>query len=44
MKNRDKRQKRKRDMLKDYIKSRLKNLKPKTSKSPVSNHQSGRKE
>ncbi|MGP1907133.1 hypothetical protein ACTSEZ_03120 [Metabacillus sp. JX24] len=42
MKNRDKRLKRKRDMIKDYIKSRLKNLKPKANKSPVSNHQSNK--
>ncbi len=42
MKNRDKRLKRKRDMIKDYIKSRLKNLKPKANKSPVSNHQTNK--
>lgn len=37
MKLRDKNRKKKRDILKDYIKNKLKNLKPKSSKSPVSN-------
>ncbi|WP_263575984.1 hypothetical protein [Metabacillus arenae] len=38
MKNRDKRKKRKRDILKDYLKNKLKPLRPKEGKSPVSNH------
>ncbi|KYD05931.1 hypothetical protein B4102_3104 [Heyndrickxia sporothermodurans] len=37
MKNRDKRRKRKRDFLKNYLKDRFKNWKPNTDKSPVSN-------
>ncbi|MGM7722810.1 hypothetical protein [uncultured Metabacillus sp.] len=38
MRNRHKRQKRKRDLVKDYLKNKLKNLLPKPNKNPVSNH------
>jgi len=37
MKNRDKRRKKKRDFLKDYLKKKLGNWKPGLSKEPTSN-------
>ncbi|WP_211186295.1 hypothetical protein, partial [Priestia megaterium] len=37
IKNRDKRRKRKRGALKDYLKNKLGQLKPKPNKGPVSN-------
>lgn len=37
MKNREKRAKRKRDIVKDYLKDKLKNWKPRSDKPPLSN-------
>ncbi|MDQ0244164.1 hypothetical protein J2S09_001709 [Bacillus fengqiuensis] len=38
MKNREKRRKKKLKSLKDFLKNKLKNWKPKPGKAPVSNH------
>ncbi|MEE6132460.1 hypothetical protein [Priestia sp. GS2] len=38
MKNRDKQRKKKRKILQDYLKNKLKNLNPKQSKGPISNY------